>query len=185
MSLQDDIAKLAKSGVKRIVLDDLPPRPSIGRTVGVGLPSSPAATDTGGGTIRRHVITVYSHLIITADGAFERPHGWPVDGAYPAGTAIPDPLPDSLINDAGTLKLDIDVQYYEQKRVHLVVYEVGDVLQEDHLLVAFAAPYESQGQYQGLEHPSGLWAADLFLESYSGGLSEQAQTRKDQLVLAI
>jgi hypothetical protein len=45
MSIQDDVAKLAKTGAKRIVLADINSRPSIAAVVGVGKLS----TNSGGG----------------------------------------------------------------------------------------------------------------------------------------
>lgn len=84
---------------------------------------TPLPADSITPNVRREDITIYSHLIITADGAFEMPPNWPADGTYPAWAWVPDPLPDSLINDGGGLRLDTDVQYYQQKRVHAVVYE--------------------------------------------------------------
>lgn len=185
MSIQDDVLKLYKSGAKRVVLADINTRPQIPLTVGVGKPSSSLSAGNSSAVVRKHVITVFSHLIITADGAFERPHGWPADGEYPAGTSIPSPLPPSLINDAGTLRLDVDVQYYEQKRVHLMVYEVSDFTHEDQMLIPFAAPYEGLGQYIGLDKTASVWSADLFLESSSETLSDAAQARLDQLLLII
>lgn len=85
---------------------------------------------------RMEVITVWSSIIITEDGAFEVPPGWPNDGSYPGG---------------GT-PLDTSVSYYMQKRVHLVTYQndQGTELTEDRFLVPFAAPYEGLGFMQGL-----------------------------------
>lgn len=180
MSVQDDIVKLAKTGAKRIVLADINTRPPIAAALGVGKPV--ANTVATAAAVRTEVITVYSLLIITEDGAFERPHGWPTNGAYPAGTAIPSPLPNSLINDAGTLKLDTNVQHYEQKRVHLVAFDSDSQFYEDHYLIPLAAPFAADGYYQGItDHATGVWAPDLFRVNASAGLSTAAAARVVEL----
>lgn len=177
MTIQDDVNRLYRAGAKRIVLKEIPQRPPITQTVGFG--KYPVkANDTVPAAVRTEVITVYSRIIITEDGAFERPHGWPSDGAYPAGTAIPSPLPNSLINDAGVLKLDTNVQHYEQKRVHLVAFDGEDQLYEDHYLIPLAAPYAADGYYQGIiDHASGPWSPDLFRVNATVGLSVAAAAR--------
>lgn len=178
MSIQDDVIKLYKAGAKRIVLDEIKPRPAIAAAVGVGAVSAAVKTASTS-TVRKEVITVYSHLIITGDGAFERPIGWPIDGAYPPGTVMPSPLPDSIVDG----KLDIDVQHYEQKRVHLVVYQNGDYLEEDWFLVPLAMPFEGGGTYQGIgQLTASLWSAPLYMTVAPVPLTSKAAARRDEFL---
>ncbi len=180
MTIQDDVLKLYKSGAKRVVLADINSRPSIPAKIGVG-----KAAENSAGTVsivKTEVISVYSKLIITEDGAFERPAGWPTNGAYPSGTAIPSPLPASLINDAGVLKLDINVQHYEQKRVHLAAFDADDGLNEFHYLVKLAAPYDASGYYQGItRHASGPFSPALYRDNATAGLSTAAADKLSEL----
>lgn len=120
--------------------------------------------------VRREVKTTYSHLIITADGAFEMPLGWPGNGDYPTGTPIPSPLPDSLKVVGALLKLDTGVQYYEQRRVHSIFFEEittttdnngvdteTKVLVEEQYLVDMAVPFFGYGYYQGTAAYTTSW----------------------------
>lgn len=187
MSIQDDVNKLYRAGAKRIVLDEIGQRPAIPAKVGVGEYQAPTSSGGGGSVAatRTEVLTVYSHLIITEDGAFERPSSWPSDGAYPSGTAIPSPLPGSLINDGGTLKLDTTAQYYEQKRAHLVGFDSDAGLQEDHYLVPLAAPFAADGYYQGItRHATGVYSPTLYLQNATSGLSTAASDRVAELITA-
>ena len=182
MSIQDDVNKLYRAGAKRIVLSDIAQRPAVPAKVGVGLPVEASSGSSVVGAVRTEVVTVYSHLIITEDGAFERPSGWPTNGAYPAGTTIPSPLPASLINDGGTLKLDTAAQYYEQKRAHLVGFDSDSGYQEDHYLVPLAAPFAADGYYQGItSHAASVYAPTLYLQNATAGLSTAAADRVTEL----
>lgn len=128
------------------VLDGIPDRESIGERRGIVYAEEyPAITDAG--RVRKEVITVFSYVIITEDGSFEMPSGWPTNGDYPSGTPVPSPLPPSLINSGG-LALDIEVQYYQRPRAHTLYFQVGDQLEEDSLLVPMETPYG--GYYQGV-----------------------------------
>jgi hypothetical protein len=148
MTIQDDVLKLYKGGAKRIVLKDIAGRQQIGETIGVG--SFAGSGNSAASTVSRvEVINVYSKLIITEDGAFERPYGWPANGDYPAGTPVPSPLPNSLIYTGGVLSLDISVLYYEQRRCHIAVFSTTSGLVEDDFLIPLAMPY-SGAYYQGL-----------------------------------
>lgn len=49
MTIQDDVNRLYRAGAKRIVLKEIPQRPPITQTVGVGKPTK--ITGTGGGSI--------------------------------------------------------------------------------------------------------------------------------------
>jgi hypothetical protein len=74
----------------------------------------------------REVITVYSVIVLTADGAFERPPDWPTDGTYPGSST----------------ELDPDEPYYEQKRVHAVFYDTQTTaLTEYDYLIDLESPY--------------------------------------------
>lgn len=127
-----------------------------------GLPAAPPAMP---GVTRKEALTVYSQLIITADGAFEMPPGWPTNGDYPPGAVAPTPLPDSLKWDAGssTLTLDTTVAYYQQKRVHIAIFlEASDPtapLFEDWYLITMATPYDQDGlgYFQGTDAYTQTW----------------------------
>jgi hypothetical protein len=163
MSIKKQInALVAEDGKWRQLLPTKVSREPIPAKLGVAKQSSnPTAVNSN---IRTESITVYSHLIITEDGAFERPHGWPANGSYPAGTPVPSPLPKSLINSGGVLSLDVDAQYYEQKRVHIVCFDVSGSLYEDRYLIPLAAPFS--GYYQGIaRHASGVWFPSMHLIS--------------------
>lgn len=101
-------------------------------------------------SVRMEVITLWSSIVLTEDGAFEMPPGWPANGDYPAGAFMASP-PPSITVTGGTYTLDTTVAHYVQKRVHLVTYqnEVGDELTEDRFLLPLAAPFEGQGFMQG------------------------------------
>jgi hypothetical protein len=180
MTIQDDVIALYKSGAKRIVLDEIKPRPTINSVVGVGYSNTMTTADGSISFIRREVLVVYSHLIITADGAFEVPLDWLTDnGSYPSGTAIPSPLPASLINAAGTLQLDIDVQYYEQKRVHAVGYDINGTYQEDQMLVYMGMPFEG-AIYQGASKLTySIWSPRLYMHIAPGITPQSVLDRKD------
>lgn len=186
MSISDDVNKLYRAGAKRIVLDEIAQRPAIPAKTGVGEYKAPEASASSGVAVTRtEVITVYSHLIITEDGAFEKPSLWPSDGYYPVDTVIPSPLPASLIVDAGRLILDTTVQYYEQKRVHIVGFDSDAGYQEDHYLVPLAAPFAADGYYQGItRHATGVYTPMLYLQRATSGLSVTATNLIADLLFA-
>lgn len=158
MSIKNHINAIVwEPGKYRRLLAPKTARASIPAKVGKGKYVAPVTPGVATGGSRKEVITVFSHLIITADGAFERPLGWPSNGDYPSGTPIPSPLPASLKNISGTLSLDTQVQYYEQKRAHLVSYLLDGSLVEDSLFVPFAVPFLGAGYYSGIER-TGTWA---------------------------
>ena len=99
--LKDDLNRLITN---RKQATPLPARPTADRvleTRGTGLPSTPAQR-AGTPITYTEVITVYSYIIITESGAFEKPSGWPASSGT-AGLSVGDP-------------------YYEQKRVHASFY---------------------------------------------------------------
>jgi hypothetical protein len=102
------------------------PRAKILNRVGISTREAQASKDVASASVFREVITVYSIIVLTADGAFERPPGWPTTGTYPgSGTEIDPAEP-----------------YYEQKRVHAVFYDGGTgILYEDNYLIDIEAPY--------------------------------------------
>jgi hypothetical protein len=150
-TLKDDINRLVDPTNTPSSGANKPQAKSLVATRGRSVASSATGLPAGL-SIRTEVITVYSHLILTAEGAFERPLGWPTNGDYPPGTELPAGQLESLKFDAGTetVSLDTDVQYYEQIRVHLVTFSTGARLEEDHLLVNMAMPFVGKGFYSGL-----------------------------------
>jgi hypothetical protein len=122
------------------------PAPEILGARGVGLPVVPTAGSTTGDLIFVETLVVYSEIIITEDGAFEVPEDWPDSNSYTFSAVPPDPLPQSLFYLSGLLRLDTKVQYYLQKRVHLIFYEQRDgdnVIgsRQDSRFVRFEYPY--------------------------------------------
>ncbi len=102
------------------------PRPKISARIGRATREAEQEAEAAQASIFREVITVYSVIILTADGAFERPPGWPSTGTYP-GSGV---------------ELDPAEPYYEQKRVHAVFYDAGTgILYEDNYLIDIEAPY--------------------------------------------
>lgn len=154
----------------------LPPRgpaPLIDLGRGVGLPAEFLGNMQASG-VRAECLNVWSELIITEDGAFEVPHGWPLDGAYPDTAVPPDPIPPSLKLVSGVLSLDIGVQYYLQKRVHLVIFEEQQqgssvsVLKEDHLYIPFEIPFLGQGYYRSTTPYTASWTLPLKMGVLNG-----------------
>ena len=113
-------------------------------------------------TARQEVCSFYSQLIITADGAFEMPSGWPTDGSYPSYTTVPSTLPDSLYMNGSVLTLDTSIQYYQQKRVHLTIFvDTNGNFYADVYNIPMAAPLEDQGYYSGLQVYTDMWQVAL------------------------
>jgi len=111
-------------------------------------------------------INVWSEIIITEDGAFEVPAGWPDNGDYPGYAVAPDPLPPSLKLVSSVLSLDTGVQYYLQKRVHMVYFmqkptPETKAFRQDDLYVPFAWPFLGLGYYQGVTGFSNQWVLAL------------------------
>jgi hypothetical protein len=116
-------------------LAETEPRPKIGVRVGIATKAAAEAAEAAQASVFREVITVYSVIVLTADGAFERPPGWPSDGTY-TGTGF---------------ELDPAEPYYEQKRVHAVFYDAGTgLLYEDNYLITLEPPYASVGSVNTL-----------------------------------
>lgn len=128
------------------------------------------------------LLNVWSEIIITEDGAFEVPPNWPDSGAYTAGFSVPDPMPASLILDGGVLSLDTGVQYYLQKRVHVVYlsHPTGDSkspYRQDNLFIPFEMPYLNTGYYQGVTKQAGQLLLNLKMTSSGSqeGLIKQGE----------
>lgn len=148
--------------------NDLPTaanRPSIGVARGIAPYAAPPEVSEGV-VLRKEVITVFSRIIITDAGAFERPPAWPTSGAYPGSS----------------FELDTSSQYYEQRRVHLVVYEWDASIQEDRFLIDIAEPFS--GFWQGVTNLSAGFAPALYIMS-APDLNDAAQTRLASLQAAI
>lgn len=178
-SIQKSVIALYRAGAKRIVLDEINDRPAIAAKAGTAVVED-YPLGSAAGNVRLEVINVYSNLIITECGAFEMPAAWPSSGDYPPGTPIPSPLPPSLKNVGGTLSLDVNVAYYQQKRSHVSILQFGDQLVEDWLLVNMASPFS--GYYQGMTSASSF-APALFLDA-KPGLTGAALGRLNQLLAA-
>ena len=163
------------------VLDDIADREAISERRGIVYAEEypDIANDSN---VRTEVISVYSYLILTEDGPFEMPLGWSADGDYPSGTPVPDPLPASLLNSGGTLSLDTDAQYYQQKRVHISVFLNADIVSEDRFQIDIAPPFD--GYYHGLQaSPAQTWTPKLYLQA-KPGLTGAALDRLNELLAA-
>lgn len=98
------------------------------------------------------VVTVYSYILVTEDGAFEMPTGWPTTSAYPNPTQVYGTLPASLILDGSTLSLDQNADVYMQRRVHAIYYYTPGVkgFRLESLNVELEQPYRKLGFYAGI-----------------------------------
>lgn len=147
-TLVKDLNRLVSRPKKVITLPDRPIAARVLGARGVGEKKEVIAA-SGGTTGELHFVEtllVYSEIIITEDGAFEKPLGWPLSTMYEFSAVAPDPLPQSMFFLLGRLHLDLKVQYYLQKRVHLAFYEqldgttvVGD--RQDNRYVRYEYPY--------------------------------------------
>lgn len=177
--LKDDINRLVKPTSRKAELPAVGDKAAIGAKRGI---AGPGDSEVGSLVIRREVLSVYSSIILTEDGAFEKPPNWPASGSYPAGFTVPSPIPPSLIYEGGVLSLDKEVAYYEQKRVHVSVVDNAGVLQQDHYLVPLATPYNGLGTYQGLlRYGETNFAVDLAMNYFNNG-NPSIQRLVDSLV---
>lgn len=162
--LKKDINRLVDQVGYTPTLPTLPDAIAIEAQQGAGFAVTSGTESTSGSSlvneVWKEVITVYSSILVMEDGAHEKPSGWPTSGAYPSGTP-----------------LDINNSFYEQKRVHLVVYERTvngkSSLVEQQLLVPLEAPYEGQ-KYQGVTG-YGTFSVPLFMVTNTGGSSAASQ----------
>ena len=127
MTINRDLTRLILPdafGLERLSSDE--PRAKIPTRVARSTREAQIAAEAAQASIFREVITVYSVIVLTADGAFERPPGWPSTGTYPGSGVEIDPAEP----------------YYEQKRVHAVFYDAGTgILYEDNYLIDIEEPY--------------------------------------------
>jgi hypothetical protein len=122
-------------------------------TTGEGMAEGGAFSGNTPLTVEVEIATVSSTILVTADGAFEKPLGWPTSGAYGSEATYPGTLPDSLTLVSGILTLDKDVQHYEQKRVHLSYRTVGNSVVCTKYYVPLEHPFK--GIYFVGERPGG------------------------------
>lgn len=181
--ISDYINRLIKAPPKRGTLREIAARPAIAAARGKAPYKAPTPTsgETGGDLLRKEVVVVFSSIIITADGAFERPIGWPDDGDYPASATVPTPLPSSLRVAGGVLSLDTEVQHYEQRRVHLALYDIDGVMQEDRFLLHHEAPFS--GKYHAIP-PAGYWTPTVWMSVAAGPLPASVTARIAALTAA-
>ncbi len=117
-------ALVNKSANSRALLDSALDRSPIGSAFGAGLSTATTADAVGAaGDNLYEVITVWSAIILTENGAYEKPSGWPAS--------------------SGIAGLNVGDQYYEQKRVHVSCYFNPDkaVLTQHNYLISLQAPY--------------------------------------------
>jgi hypothetical protein len=146
-SLSRDLNRLVTPGPKVSPLQRVRENGAIQKARGRGTPTSNPSASVGLADVHREVLTVYSSLIITEDGAFEKPPGWPDSGTYPGNGFV----------------LDTSVAYYEQRRVHYLLRETlvsgedsggnatysNSKIIEEQLYVPLAHPFEGS-YFQGL-----------------------------------
>lgn len=146
-SLSKDINRLVKPVKSVTPLQRVRQADAIQKSRGRGVPRLNPSTEVFIEDVQREVLTVYSSLIITEDGAFEKPPNWPTSGAYPGSGFV----------------LDTAVQHYEQRRVHYLLKEnlksdvdsngvvsyTSQSVIEEQLYVPLAAPFVGS-YYQGV-----------------------------------
>ena len=120
---------------------------------------------------KQEVVTYYSSIIITADGAFEKPPGWPTNGVYPDYAEYSgSTLPDSLTLDGSTLSLNTDVDHYEQRRVHVAYFDENGSISCVKYHVPLEEPYTSV-YLKGLDGNTNNYSIGVFalvLPEYQG-----------------
>lgn len=146
-SLQKDLNRLAKPAKSQTPLQRVRQADAIQKARGRGVPKVNPSTQVNIEDVQREVLTVFSSIIITDEGAFEKPPNWPTSGAYPGKSFV----------------LDTGAQYYEQRRVHYLLTESlksevqpdgtttlsGGTVIEEQLYVPLAHPFEGD-YYQGV-----------------------------------
>lgn len=177
MALTRDLNKDIESlilGERRVAVN-LPGRPGrrpLSATRGLGKP--PDQVFSGEAIFRSELLSVFSILVITEDGAFEKPLGWPDSGAYPAEIPPPAVLPNSLLFDGLNVSLDTSVAYYEQQRVHYTLYETSSGVHVDTFLIPYAYPLNElksplKHYARGLKSYSDIWTPSLrYHAAFSG-----------------
>ena len=170
--LKDDINRLVKPTSRKVELPSVANAPAIGSKRGSAGPTSSwygSGSDSDSDPFKEiteethnEVISVYSTIILTEDGAYEKPVGWPDTGDYPEGGA-----------------LDTGAAYYEQKREHLALFEIvyknrsGKEIKSlvtQNYLVRLAYPYEGDSMI-GLANYSS-WTPELYIDVFNTGNAE-------------
>jgi hypothetical protein len=183
--LSKDITSLVKPERAISPLQRVRQNEAIEKARGRGLPSTNPSTDLVIPNVRREVLTVYSSLIITEDGAFEKPPGWPTTGTYPGSGFV----------------LNTSAQYYEQRRVHYIIMESlksqvapdGTVsyydpeLIEEQMFVPLAEPFEGK-YFQGVVGYTNFYPA-LFMNvspvTVNGGVAQIMQRLQNEGVTLV
>ena len=121
--LKDDINRLIPPQTAPSTTTDRPVAARILAQSGTGLPAATNAADASA-SLYSEVITVWSNIILTENGAFEKPTGWPTSSNI-NGLAVGD-------------------AYYEQKRVHTSYFytNTGKLVGQNYL-ISFEPPYEN------------------------------------------
>lgn len=98
------------------------------------------------------VLTVYSYILVTEDGAFEHPTNWPTSGLYPNPTQVYTTVPEVLEVVGSQYGLAVDASTYQQRRVHTIYYKTPNVpgFRVEHMNVELEQPYRKKGFYTGL-----------------------------------
>ncbi|MBE0435671.1 MAG: hypothetical protein IBX56_07705 [Methylomicrobium sp.] len=146
MSLRADINRLIDTDDTTERVGPATARPAIDLRIGQSRASTANAPTPQGGQLVE-VLTLWSPLIVTELGAFERPPNWPDSGNY-SGSAF---------------ELDTTLQFYEQRRVHASYFLDQDRLISQFYLVALASPFG--GFINTPEQAAGLSFLNLFVDS--------------------
>ena len=124
--VQKDLIRLTKSSEKTVKVENKRGvnRP-IASTTAVGSAASYFPFSISSADLIQ-VISIFSSLLVTEEGPFEKPPGWPIDGSFSLGGTV-----------------DTTLQYYEQRRVHVVeYYDVSEAtLKTVSMLVDYAPPF--------------------------------------------
>ena len=181
-NLKRDVNRLVDTG--GLSSTGLPGRPSntdITEQTGTGV-AEVTNTRTVSTATKIEVLTVYSSIIVTEDGAFEKPLGWPNSGVYNVNIIpgnLPNPVPPSLSVTGVTATLDTSIAYYEQRRVHQVIFSIDGSLEIQKLLVILEMPYlkaasgtpdspSAYGFYSGVT-PYSPWHPLLKMVTFNSG----------------
>lgn len=169
------IASLAKNGrttptaPARAVTDVNPIRSQTG--VGVNTKASVTSSVTAKGVIestyKTEVASAYSIILVTADGAYEAPPGWPANRLYPVevGNMITN---DTIEEVNGRFGVVDGASIYEQKRVHVSIFVQSAGKQE---VVRYGIRYEKPLEVfarAGLNRDGMYYAPDIYIDELSG-----------------
>ena len=176
--IQKLIASLARSGRRqptappRAVTDIKPISSQLG--VGVSKKSSDSSSVTIKGVIKSsyktEVASAYTIILVTADGAYEAPPGWPANRLYPqeVGTMETNDTIERVNNQYGVID---GAAIYEQKRVHSSIFVQSAGSQE---VVMYGIQYEkplNQFHRAGLNMADMFYQPTIYIEELSGDFS--------------